>query len=246
MTLRYALPLTLALATPALADITDMTEAERAAFGQEVRAYLLENPQVLMEAIAVLEGQQQQMQGQMDDALVQNYKEMLHDDGASWVGGNLDGDITVVEFLDYRCGYCRRAFEEVETLVSRDGNIRFIVKEFPILGEQSLLSSKFAVAVKTLYGDDTYKAMHDILMALNTDMTPDTISRLASSYDLNAEEIMAEMESEATAAVIDANHALGNLMQITGTPTFVVGDRLVRGYLPLEQMMRIVAEEREG
>lgn len=245
MTLRYALPLTLALATPAMADITDMTDAERAAFGNEVRAYLLENPQVLMEAIAVLEGQQQQAQVQMDDALVQSYMDMLHDDGNSWVGGNPEGDITIVEFMDYRCGYCRRAFEEVETLVASDSNIRFIVKEFPILGEQSLLSAKFAVAVKKLYGDDTYKAMHDILIALNTDMTPDTVSRLAASYDLNGDDILAEMDSADTAAVIDANHALGNLMQITGTPTFVIGDRLVRGYVPLEQMVRIVAEERE-
>lgn len=244
MTLRYALPLTLALAAPAVADITDMSDAERAAFRQEVRAYLLENPSVLMEAIAVLEGQQQQAQVQMDDGLVQSYKDMLVNDGHSWVGGNPEGDITIVEFIDYRCGYCRRAFEDVETIVANDGNIRFIVKEFPILGEQSLLSSKLAIAVKALYGDETYKTMHDVLIALNSELTPDTITRLASAYELDATALMAEMESAETAAIIDANRALGNLMQISGTPTFVIGDRMVRGYVPAEQMLRIIADER--
>ena len=244
MTLRYALPLTLALATPAVADITDMSDAERAAFRQEVRAYLLENPSVLMEAIAVLEGQQQQAQVQMDDGLVQSYKDMLLDDGHSWVGGNLEGDITIVEFMDYRCGYCRRAFEDVETIVANDGNIRFIVKEFPILGEQSLLSSKLAIAVKALYGDETYKTLHDVLIALNTDLTPDTVGRLAAAYDLDATALLAEMDSPETAAIIDANRALGNLMQISGTPTFIIGDRMVRGYVAAEQMLRIIADER--
>lgn len=244
MTLRYALPLTLALAAPAVADITDMSDAERAAFRQEVRAYLLENPSVLMEAIAVLEGQQQQAQVQMDDGLVQSYKDMLVNDGHSWVGGNPEGDITIVEFIDYRCGYCRRAFEDVETIVANDGNIRFIVKEFPILGEQSLLSSKLAIAVKALYSDETYKTMHDVLIALNSELTPDTITRLASAYELDATALMAEMESAETAAIIDANRALGNLMQISGTPTFVIGDRMVRGYVPAEQMLRIIADER--
>lgn len=241
-----ALPLALALAAPATAQIADMTDADREAFRAEVRAYLLENPEVLMEAIAVLEQRQSQAQALADDALVDSYSDQLLDDGFSWVGGNPDGDITVVEFMDYRCGYCRRAFDEVEALVAGDGNIRLILKEFPILGEQSLLSSQFAVAVQQIHGDDIYKDVHDALIRLETDATPDSLARLAEGFGLDPAPILDRMAAPEVAAVINANHALGDLMQITGTPTFVIGDQMVRGYVPIEQMLTIVQDQREG
>lgn len=131
-------PLALAalLATPVAADgLTDMTDAERAAFGDEVRAYLLENPQVLMEALSVLEQREQQAQAASDQELVAQFSEQLFNDGYSWVDGPADADVTVVEFMDYRCGYCRRAHPEVQQLLDSDANVRLIVKEFPILGE---------------------------------------------------------------------------------------------------------------
>jgi hypothetical protein len=103
-----------------------MTVEEREAFRAELRAYLLENPEVLEEAIAVLEERRAQLQAEADIALVTANAEALFEDAGSWVGGNPEGDITVVEFIDYRCGYCRRAYQEVEELVATDGNIRFI------------------------------------------------------------------------------------------------------------------------
>lgn len=244
MTIRLALPLAFALATPALADLQDMTEAERAAFRAEVRAYLLENPEVLMEAVAVLEQRDQQAQAAADVALVQENLDALLNDGHSWVGGNPDGDLTIVEFMDYRCGYCRRAFAEVEQLVANDGNIRFILKEFPILGEESLLSSQFAVAVRQLHGDAAYKDVHDALMQMRTDVTPASLTELAQTFGLDPAPILARMAGPEVAAVIEANHALADRMQISGTPTFVMGDQMIRGYIPLAQMQQVVAAER--
>ncbi|MEN8840679.1 MAG: thioredoxin domain-containing protein, partial [Octadecabacter sp.] len=130
-----------------------MTEAERTEFRAEVRAYLLENPEVLMEAIAVLETRQAQAEVLRDDQLVAMNMNALLDDGFSYVGGNPDGDITIIEFTDYRCGFCRRAHPEVAELLESDGNIRMITKEFPILGEQSVVASQFAVATKIVAGD---------------------------------------------------------------------------------------------
>ena len=80
------------------------------------------------------------------------------------MGGNPDGDITVVEFIDYRCGYCRKAYQEVEDLVKADGNIRLVLKEYPILGEDSTISSRFAIAVLQLHGGEAYKKAHDALI----------------------------------------------------------------------------------
>jgi protein-disulfide isomerase len=223
----------------------NMTDAQRDAFRAEVRAYLIESPGVIMEAIAVLEDRQEQAEATRDETLAHVNMNALINDGASFVGGNPDGDITIIEFVDYRCSFCRRAHPEVAELISSDGNIRIITKEFPILGEQSMLASQFAVATMTVAGDKAYKLISDALMLLQSDVTPASLSSLASAFDLNADEIFAEMQSDTTKTVLTNNRALGDRMQITGTPTFVFGDQLVRGYIDLTQMRQIVKQERD-
>ena len=241
-----ALALGATLAMPAQAlDLTSMTDTEREAFHAEIRNYLMENPQVIMEAVAVLEQRQQEQQAQDDIALVKNNSEALFNDASSWVGGNPDGDITLVEFLDYRCGYCKRAFPEVESLVETDGNIRVVVKEFPILGEQSLLAAQFAIATLQTAGDEAYKQVHDALMTFNGDISEPALRRLAEGFGIDADTIMAHMDSDEVAGVIAANHALGQRMNITGTPTFVMDEQMLRGYVPLDVMQQIAAEVRK-
>ncbi|RID93572.1 DsbA family protein [Gemmobacter lutimaris] len=239
-----ALALTLGLPAAAL-DLGAMTDAERAAFGEAVRAYLIENPEVIMEAVSVLE-QRQQQQAEADDLkLLADNSDALFNDQNSWLGGNPDGDITVVEFLDYRCGYCRKAWEEVEELVKTDGNIRFVIKEFPILGEQSLISSKFAIATRMVAGDEAYKKVHDALITLRGDATPESLTALAVDLGLDGAAIVAKMETPEVKAIIDANHALGTTMQINGTPSFVIDQTMVRGYVPLDGMRQIVEGQRQ-
>ncbi|MDC1380465.1 DsbA family protein [Octadecabacter sp.] len=221
-----------------------LTDAERTDFRAEVRAYLLENPEILMEAIAVLESRQVEAETTRDELLATLNADALVNDGFSYEGGNLDGDITIVEFIDYRCSFCRRAHPEVAELISSDGNIRIITKEFPILGEQSVLASQFAVATKIVAGDAAYKQVSDALMNLRSDVTPASLSSLASAFDLDTDAIFAEMESPAVQQVLANNRALGERMQISGTPTFVFGDQMVRGYVDLTQMRAIVEAER--
>ena len=240
-----ALPVTLALAGPAAAlDLDAMTDAEREAFGAEVRAYLLENPEVLMEAIAVLDQKQAETAARGDTAMIADHAEALFEYEGDWVGGNPDGDITVVEFMDYKCGYCRRAFPEVKELVSSDGEIRYILKEFPILGEQSLMASQFALAVKSLEGDEAYKQAHDALMTMRADVSEDSLATLADSIGADFEAVRAEMDSPEVSQIIAENRQLAQAMQVSGTPSFVMGDQMLRGYLPLAQMRELVAQQR--
>jgi protein-disulfide isomerase len=241
--MRLALALTALLATPAMAD---MTPEERAAFRDEVRAYLLENPEVIVEAMNELQARQDAQAAARDTELLAANREALVNDGVSWVGGNPNGDITIVEFMDYRCGYCRKASPEVEELVRTDGNIRFVLKEFPILGEESLLASQFAIAVQQLHGADAYKQAHDALMTLQADINTETLTNLAGDLGLDPGPVMARMAAPEVRAVIEANHALGTAMEINGTPSFVMGDTLLRGYVPLEGMQQIIADERAG
>ena len=237
---------TLPIAAPPAAafDPAAMSESDRAAFRAEVRAYILENPEVLMEAIGILQDREAAAQAAGETEMLAALRSEIYEDGHSWVGGNLNGDVTLVEFIDYRCGYCRRAHPEVNELVESDGNIRRIVKEFPILGDQSVLAARFAVAVKQQAGDDAYKAAHDALMTLRGEVTEDSLRRLAADLSLDVDATIAGMDDPEVARVLAANRALGEMLQINGTPTFVLGDTFLRGYVPLDAMRGLVAEAR--
>ena len=225
-------------------DLNAMTDEERAAFRAEVRNYLMENPQVIMEAVAALEAQQAEAQAQADVDLVRQNADAIFNDGFSYVGGNPEGDITLVEFLDYRCGFCKRAFSEVEQLIASDGNIRFVVKEFPILGEQSVLASRFAIATKLVEGDEAYKALHDALMEYNGDITIPALRRLSDTFGHDADAIEERMNDEEITASLQATRQLAQQLQINGTPTFVLDKELLRGFLPADQMQLIVDDIR--
>ena len=237
----------LAAALPATAqdfDVSAMTPEQREAFGAQVREYLLENPQVIMEAVNALENRQAEQQAVADQQIVADNADALFRDGFSYVGGNPDGDITIVEFSDYRCGYCRRAFPEVEELIESDGNIRFIMKEFPILGEASVTSSRFAIATLMEAGDEAYKAVHDALITLEGEPSEPVLRRLADTLGLDAEAIIARMSDEEVTRRIQETRELATRLQINGTPSFVFGDQMLRGYVPLDGMRQLVDEIR--
>ena len=233
--------LTAGLALPAQAE---MTPEERAAFREEVRAYLLENPEVLIEAMDILQSREEQAAANRDLQMLADNAAVIFESPDDWVGGNPEGDVVLVEFMDYRCGYCRKAYDEVEELIESDGNIRFIVKEFPILGEASMLSAQFAIALKQLHGDALYETAHDALIALRGEPTPESLARLAGDMGLEAQPILDRMTAPEVMAVIQANHELADKMEISGTPTFVLKSMMLRGYVPLESMRQIVAEVR--
>lgn len=228
------------------ADPGVMTPEQRQNFRKEVRDYLMDNPEVLIEAIQVLEGRQAAQKVTADAQLLQDNHAAIYDDGYSYVGGNPEGDITLVEFMDYRCSFCRQAHPEVAELLKKDGRIRWIVKEFPILGPDSTLASRFAIAVLEVGGSGAYGRAHDALMTLRARVTTDALKKLAGDLGLDAGAVMARMDSETVTKVIDQNHALAQRLQISGTPTFILQDRFLRGYVPLDAMTDLVAKARKG
>lgn len=226
--------------------LKDMIAAEPEVFNDAVADYLLANPEIIIEAMKVLQSREDDAAASRDIDMLAANRDAIFNNAADWSGGNLQGDVVLVEFMDYRCGYCHKAFEEVEELVKSDGNIRFVLKEFPVLGEQSVLAAKFAIAVKMLHGDEAYKKAHDALFAMRGDMTPDTLTRLAEGLGHDGAALLAKAATPEVQAVIDANYALADIMAINGTPTFVIDDAMVRGYVPLDGMRQIVERQRKG
>jgi len=225
-------------------DINNLTNADRKVLQKEIRRYILENPDIIFEAADIVRKREAALEVQEDEELIQsNFNEIFYDN-YSYVGGNPDGDITIVEFVDYKCGYCRRAAELVRELIAKDDNIRFVVKEFPILGEASLVSSKFAIAVKNIGGPEKYKVAHDILLALTAEPTEIYLRRIAKELELNPEELFEAMQSDLVAQEIDQTGELAQKLQISGTPTFILGDQFLRGFVPLEILSKAIQSER--
>lgn len=225
-------------------EIDAMSDGERDIFRSEIRDYLIENPEVLMEAIAVLEERRSQQAAVAEVEMLENNRDAIFNDGFSFVGGNPDGDVTIVEFMDYRCGFCKRAFPAVEELLETDGNIRFVIKEFPVLGEQSTLAARYAIAAQLVAGDDAYKEVHDALMAWNGQITPASLGRVAKSAGVDHDAVLEKIGDDAVTQIIDANRELAQTLQIQGTPSFIMGDNFVRGFVELEQMRAIVEDIR--
>lgn len=234
----------LAAAAPAPAHAEGMSDGARAALRAEIRDYLLDNPEVIMEAIQELEKRRRADEAAGDAKLVASLKDELGNDGYSWIGGNPDGDVTVVEFLDYSCGYCKKAHEDVKALVRQDGDIRYVVKEFPILGEMSRNAA--AAAMAALEQDPKkYAEYHDALMTFRGKLSDDVIWKLADDAGLDLAQLKKDAASPAIAERIQRTYALAKALRIEGTPTFVIGGQLVRGFVPLGQLQAKVAEVRK-
>lgn len=232
-----------AAATAGFAQTGTMTDAERQAFRAEVRAYLMENPEVIFEAVAEFERRTAAAQADMDGTLVEINADDIFRDPTSWQGANLGGDLTLVEFIDYRCSFCRRAAPQTLEFLGSDGNIRRVIKEFPILGPQSEVMSRFAVSVLQLAGDEAYEQAHVRLLEWDGDFTQTSARLLAVELGVDPDPILAHMGDEAVTSVLRANRELAQRLQISGTPTFILGSgdsgEMMRGFLPADEMAAV-------
>jgi protein-disulfide isomerase len=211
-------------------------------FDQRVRAYLLTHPEVIMEAVATLERRNTAAQARQGRGAIRANRAALHATGVLPVAGNAQGDVTVVEFFDYRCPYCRQAFVQVKALLAADPGVRLVFKEFPVLGPDSIFASKAAVAsVK----QGKYMAFHEALMAYRGKLDKAGVMRVAQSVGLNTMRLRANMNQAAVNATISSSSALARKIGINGTPAFVIGGEMVPGFITLDELKRLVSKARD-
>ena len=214
---------------------------QKKAFEGIVREYILENPEIITEAIERLREKQRLAEAQADKAILASSKEDLFNDPGAPVGGNPKGDVTVVEFFDYRCGVCKRIHPIVDELVKTDPNIRRVYKEWPILGPNSVLAARAAIASRK---QGKYLDFHKVMMEANSSFELDAILQMAKSIGLDPARLQKDMESDDVDAIIRKNYALADKLKLNGTPSFVIGDTLLRGGRDLQSLRAIVAEAR--
>jgi protein-disulfide isomerase len=196
------------------------------AFERRVRDYLLEHPEVIMEAVQRLEARTRATEEGEAQATLKSRPDEVFRDPASPVGGNPSGDVTMVEFFDYNCPYCRKVGSAVRETIASDAGLRVVYKEFPILGPNSVVAAKAALAA---HRQGRYIAFHEALMQAKGVADEANALRIAAELGLDVGRLKADMADAAIQATIDRNLQLAQALRIGGTPGFVIGEKIVRG-----------------
>ena len=224
--------------------------AENPGSDKVIETYLRDNPEVMIASLEQYQrdqrNAQQEMQAAADIALVTDNEEEIFRDGYSLIAGNPDGDITVVEFSDYNCGFCKRAHGEVAKFLESDGNVRLVVKEFPILGPGSVLAGRAALASAMQDDGDKSVAFNDALMTHRGSHSEATVMSIAEEVGLDPAQLAKDMESDEVDAQLARTMDLAETLSINGTPAFVIGNQVVRGFVPAEEIERLAEAARES
>ncbi|MBH0189974.1 MAG: DsbA family protein [Nitrospira sp.] len=208
-----------------------------------IERYIRTHPEVIMQSLQSMEAKREAEQRERQKAaLAAKQNELLHDP-TSPVSGNPKGDITVVEFYDYRCGYCKKAASAVTELQQVDPRVRVVYKDFPILGEPSELAAKAALASQA---QGKHQVFHEALFASHAEMTKEEILKIAARVGLDAKRLEADMANPQWQAAIEKNRAFAQELGISGTPAFIVGTELVPGALDLSGLKELIARAGQG
>ena len=206
-----------------------------------VRDYLVEHPEVLLEAQEALAARRAEREAARSREAIRRHRDELFHDPESPSVGAPAGGLTLVEFFDYRCGHCRRAKPVLDALLAENADLRLIYKEFPILGPDSTLAARAALAARAQGG---YGAFHDALMAAEEPLDHARVFATARAVGLDEERLAQDMMDPAIDAALARNAALAEALGIAATPSFVIGERVVRGALALAQFRAIVDDAR--
>jgi len=234
------------MATPAPTSAADgLNDDQRREIEKMIERYIMDHPEVVMESIKRLQDRMAREEEERAKANLVASRDKLISDPASPVGGNPDGDVTIVEFFDYRCGFCKRVFPALMEVMKSDPKVRYVFKEFPILGPESVMATKASLAVWRLE-PEKYMDVHAALLAVKGGMTMNKIMKTVADAGVDPHSVAKEMGSPEIEAMIRDTYELADSLRITGTPAFVIGDELVPGAVDIATIRRLIAKSRGG
>jgi protein-disulfide isomerase len=203
-----------------------------------ISAYLGKHPELVAKALDQLQEEQKTAAREATQTAIRDKASAIFRDPADQVLGNPQGDVTIVEFFDYRCPYCKRATPSLMQTLKDDGHVRLVLKEFPILGPNSVLAAQAAIAsIK----QDKYAAFHLALLATQSALDEGTIMSIAEATGIDTQRLSADMKDPAIDALVKKNYELARELKIDGTPAFIIGDELVPGVIDrpvLEELIK--------
>lgn len=217
-------------------------DEQRNEIGSIVREYMLNNPELLREVLQELEKKEAAEDGAKLKVAIKDNADQIFRSSLDLVAGNPNGNVTMVEFFDYNCGYCKRAMPDVMRMVEEDGDLKLVMKEFPILGPGSLAAAKAALASKK---QGKYLDFHLAMLGHEGHLEADTVMDVAKSVGLDIERLKADMASEDVGNILEANMELAQKLGIQGTPAFVVDETLIPGAIGYEGLSASVRQVRD-
>jgi protein-disulfide isomerase len=221
----------------------EISPEQRQAIEGIIHDYLMQNPDVLIEALRGAEDKMNREADAKASKVLSERRSEIFDDPAAPVGGNPQGDVTIVEFFDYRCPYCKQVLPSLQTLLKEDHNLRFIYKEMPVLGPASVTAAHAALASQR---QGKYEAFHNAMMGTKGQITEETVFKVAGSVGLDIDRLKQDMAAPEIERAIKHNLALADALNIRGTPGFIIGNHIVPGALDLEALKDMVAEARKS
>ncbi len=228
--------------TRAQADRQSVAQLDPATLNPMIESYLLANPRILERVSDALQTEMRTAQRAESKAQIAALHDAIYNDPGHIVLGNPNGDVTLVEMFDYNCGYCRQAMPDMAMLLAEDPNLRIILKEFPILSEESVAAARVAVAVgKT---DVDYWAFHQALFTSRGQVTGDSALLEAEKLGLNRVSLSLDMQSAEVTKVIERSYELAKQLNVSGTPAYIIGDELIPGAIGLEELRNRIANMR--
>ncbi|TDK36920.1 DsbA family protein [Rhizobium deserti] len=230
------------LVSPAL-PASALDDQQKREMGDFIREYLIQNPEVLIEAQNALEAKQQAQRVDQSTKAVAASKKDIFSSPSDVSLGNPKGDVTIVEFFDYNCGYCKHALGDMDEILAKDKNVRFVLKEFPILGPDSIAAHRVANAVRLL-APEKYQQFHRTLLGGQEHASENTAIAVATSLGLNETAIRKSMADNPNDDLVRQAYRLATSIGITGTPTYVIGDEAVFGAVGLDTITEKVANVR--
>jgi protein-disulfide isomerase len=232
-----------ALFVPALAQAAGFTPQQRDEIVAIVRDALKQDPSILRDAVIALQSDDAQLQSKAQaNSLAELAPQLAHEPGDP-VAGNPNGRVTVVEFSDVRCPYCRRMLPTMATLLRNNPDVRLVFKDLPVLGPASVLGARALLAAQKQGG---YLKMHDAVMAGPPDITEDSLHAMATKLGLNWDRMQADMKAPDVLARIDANLAMARKLDLQGTPAYVIGTALLPGAVDLAELQNAVVQTRKA
>ena len=222
----YAQPSMVALADAPATGSSTLTPQMRAEFEGLIKDYLIKNPEVMMDVQAALEAKMEKIQAEKSAVALRENANEIFQMASLPNAGNPKGDVTVVEFFDYNCGYCKKALSDVTAFVQSDKNVRFVLKEFPILSKGSEEAAKVALAAKM---QGKYWDFHLAMLGLQGQANEASALKVAEGVGMNMAKLKSDMASPAVKKEIEDTRALAQKMGISGTPHFLVGDKRIEG-----------------
>ncbi|KAE9625888.1 DsbA family protein [Parasedimentitalea maritima] len=203
---------------------------------------ILENPEIIMQAVELIQRREEDAQQQAVQNVLSGQREVLEYDPNAPVIGNPDGNATVVEFFDYNCPYCKRAAPIVKGMIDEDTELRVVYREWPILGDGSVFAARAALAARN---QGKYEEFHWALMELGGRATEASVMRVASELGLDEEQLHRDMNAPEVDEHFQTSARLAEALGFSGTPSFVIGEALVPGLTDAESLKRRTSAVRE-